>query len=172
MARLSAGVRFKLASEVDPAKAVYLINEGFVSRDWEDRFVTMLAAVLNPNTGELVMVNAGHMAPLLRRRDGSVTEIGEDAAGLPLGVAPDYEYLAYTHVLEPGDVVTIFTDGFSEAMNGERELYGLERLKAQLSSPVLNVRDFGQHILDDVHQFVDGHDQSDDMCLVCFGREE
>jgi serine phosphatase RsbU (regulator of sigma subunit) len=172
MARLSADVRFSLASEVDPAKAVYLINEGFVSRDWEDRFVTMLAAVLNPNTGELVMVNAGHMAPLLRRRDGSVSEIGEDAAGLPLGVAPDYEYQAYTHVLEPGDVVTIFTDGFSEAMNGERELYGLERLKAQLSSPVLNVRDFGQHILDDVHQFVDGHDQSDDMCLVCFGREE
>ena len=55
-------------------------------------------------------------------------------------------------------------------MNGERELYGLERLKTQLSSPVLTVRDFGQHILDDVHTFVNGHDQSDDMCLVCFGR--
>ena len=172
MARLSADVRFSLASEEDPAKAVQAINEGFAHQDWQDRFVTMIAAVLNPKTGDLMMVNAGHMAPLLRRRDGSVCEIGEDAAGLPLGVAPTFEYESYSHTLEPGDVVTIFTDGFSEAMNGERDLYGLERLKNQLSSPVLNVRDFGQHILDDVHQFVNGHDQSDDMCLVCFGREE
>jgi len=172
MARLSADVRFSLASEEDPAKAVQQINEGFAHHDWQDRFVTMIAAVLNPKTGDLMMVNAGHMAPLLRQRDGSVAEIGEDAAGLPLGVAPDFEYQLYSHRLEPGDVVTIFTDGFSEAMNGDRELYGLERLKQQLSSPVLNVREFGQHILDDVHQFVNGHDQSDDMCLVCFGREE
>jgi serine phosphatase RsbU (regulator of sigma subunit)/pSer/pThr/pTyr-binding forkhead associated (FHA) protein len=172
MARLSADVRFSLASEENPAKAVEQINEGFANRDWQDKFVTMLVAVLNPQTGELLMVNAGHMAPLLRRHDGKVSEIGEDAAGLPLGVAAGMEYQSYAHRLEPGDVVTIFTDGFSEAMNGQGELYGLERLTNQLSSPVLNVRDFGQHILDDVHQFVNGHDQSDDMCLVCFGREE
>jgi serine phosphatase RsbU (regulator of sigma subunit) len=172
MARLSADVRFSLASEENPAKAVQQINEGFARQDWGDRFVTMIAAVLNPRTGELLMVNAGHMAPLLRRRDGSVADIGEDAAGLPLGVAPGLEYESYSHRLEPGDVITIFTDGFSEAMNGERELYGLDRLKTQLSSSALNVRDFGQHILDDVHKFVNGHDQSDDMCLVCLGREE
>ncbi len=172
MARLSADVRFSLASEEDPAKAIQQINEGFAHHDWQDRFVTMIAAVLNPKTGDLTMINAGHMAPFLRLRDGSVAEIGEDAAGLPLGVAPGYEYQSYSHQLEPGDVVTIFTDGFSEAMNGERELYGLERLKKQLGSPLQNVSEFGQHILDDVHQFVNGHDQSDDMCLVCFGREE
>jgi sigma-B regulation protein RsbU (phosphoserine phosphatase) len=172
MARLSADVRFSLASEPDPAKAIQRINDGFVRQDWQDRFVTMLAAVLNPTTSELTMVNAGHMAPILRRRDGTVMEIGEEAAGLPLGVAADFEYEAYTHHLEPGDVLTIFTDGFSEAMNGERELYGLERLKTQLSSPAVSVVDFGQHILEDVNKFVDGHDQSDDMCLVCFGRVE
>ncbi len=172
MARLSADVRFSLASELDPSKAIQRINDGFARQDWQDRFVTMLAAVLNPNTSQLTIVNAGHMAPILRRRDGNVTEIGEEAAGLPLGVAEGYEYEAYTHNLEPGDVLTIFTDGFSEAMNGEGELYGLERLKTQLSSPAVGVVDFGQHILEDVNKFVDGHDQSDDMCLVCFGRVE
>jgi pSer/pThr/pTyr-binding forkhead associated (FHA) protein len=114
MARLSADVRFSLASEEDPAKAVQQINEGFAHHDWQDRFVTMIAAVLNPKTNELTMVNAGHMAPLLRRRGGAVEEIGEDAAGLPLG----------------------------------------------------------KHILDDVRKFANGYDQSDDMCLVCFGRAE
>lgn len=172
MARLSADVRFSLASEPDPAKAIQQINEGFAHHDWSDRFVTMIAAVLNPRTNELTMVNAGHMAPFLRRHGGAVLEIGEEATGLPLGVAPGFEYQSYTHVLEPGDVLTLFTDGFSEAMNGERELYGLERLKAQISSQAVNVADFGGHILEDVRQFVNGVDQSDDMCLVCFGRIE
>ncbi len=172
MARLSADVRFSLASEADPAKAVQQINEGFARHDWQDRFVTMLAAVLNPGTSELTIVNAGHMAPLLRRHDGSVMEIGEEAAGLPLGVAEGYDYESFTHKVEPGDVLTIFTDGFSEAMNNDRELYGIDRLKQQLGAPAISMVDFGQHILDDVHKFVDGFDQSDDMCLVCFGKVE
>jgi serine phosphatase RsbU (regulator of sigma subunit)/pSer/pThr/pTyr-binding forkhead associated (FHA) protein len=172
MARLSADVRFSLASEEDPAKAIQQINEGFAHRDWQDRFVTMIAAVVNPRSNELMTVNAGHMAPLLRRRGGSVEPIGEEEAGLPLGVAQGFTYQSYTHILEPGDVLTMFTDGFSEAMNGERELYGLERLRQQISSPAVSVADFGQHILEDVSRFVDGFDQSDDMCLVCFGRFE
>jgi serine phosphatase RsbU (regulator of sigma subunit) len=165
-------VRFSLASEEDPAKAVQQINEGFAHHDWGDRFVTMLAAVLNPRTNELTMVNAGHMAPILRRRGGVVEEIGEEAAGLPLGVAPGFEYQSYTHILEPGDVLTIFTDGFSEAMNSDRDLYGMERLKNQISSDAVSIEDLGQHILDDVRKFANGYDQSDDMCLVCFGRME
>jgi serine phosphatase RsbU (regulator of sigma subunit) len=172
MAKLSADVRFALASEEDAAKAIHEINESFVNRHWHDRFVTMVAAVVNPRTSELKTVNAGHMAPLLRRRGGKVEEIGEEASGLPLGVTSGYEYQSHTHILEPGDVITIFTDGFSEAMNADRELYGLERLKAQLSTPILDVVDFGQHILEDVSRFVDGYSQSDDMCLVCFGRVE
>jgi serine phosphatase RsbU (regulator of sigma subunit) len=132
----------------------------------------MICAVLNPKTNELMLVNAGHMAPLLRRNGGRVEEIGEDAAGLPLGVAPGMEYQSYSHKLEPGDVVTMFTDGFSEAMNADRELYGMERLKTQITSPQVSVADFGRHILEDVREFVNGVDQSDDMCLVCFGRVE
>lgn len=172
MARLSADVRFSLASEPDPAKAIQQINEGFAHRDWQDRFVTMIAAVLNPHTSEVVIVNAGHMAPLLRRRGGVVEEIGEEAAGLPLGVAAGYEYRSHRHVLEPGDVVTLFTDGFTEAMNADRELYGLERLKTQIASQTVTGTEFGKHILEDVGRFVNGVDQSDDMCLVCFGRTE
>lgn len=172
MARLSSDVRFSLASEADPAKAVQQINEGFSHHDWQDRFVTMIAAVVNPQTHELTIVNAGHMAPLLRRRGGVVEEIGDDVAGLPLGVAHGYEFAAHTCNLEPGDFLTIFTDGISEAMNSNRSLYGLERLRNGMGSPAMSVVDIGEHILDDVRRFVDGFAQSDDMCMVCFGREE
>jgi sigma-B regulation protein RsbU (phosphoserine phosphatase) len=112
------------------------------------------------------------MAPLLRRRSGNVESLGEDAAGLPLGVSDEFAYESVRHQLEPGDFLTIFTDGFSEAMNAERELYGLERLIQQVSSAAVSVEDLGQHILDDVREFVDGFAQSDDMCLACFGRVE
>lgn len=172
MARLSADVRFSLASEKDPAMAVQQINEGFARHDWQDRFVTMIVAVVNPHTNEVTLVNAGHMAPMLRKRGGEVVDVGEAAAGLPLGVAEGYEYEAFKFTLEPGELMTLFTDGFSEAMNSNRDLYGLERLKAQINSPAVSVVDLGQHILDDVNKFVDGYVQSDDMCLVCFGRME
>ncbi len=172
MARLSSDVRFSLASEEDPAMAVQQINAGFAQHEWEDRFVTMIVAVVNPKTNELTLVNAGHMAPMLRKRGGEVVDVGEDAAGLPLGVADSYEYEAFKFTLEPGELVTLFTDGFSEAMNSNRDLYGLERLKTQISSQAVSVVDLGQHILDDVNKYVDGFIQSDDMCLVCFGRME
>jgi serine phosphatase RsbU (regulator of sigma subunit) len=172
MARLSSDVRFSLASEPDPAKAVQQINEGFAHHDWHDRFVTMIVAVVNPAVNELTVVNAGHMLPLLRRHGGVIHEIGEEEAGLPLGVASGYEFASHVRKLEPGDVVTIFTDGISEAMNSDRALYGLERLRQGLANPTENVLDLGERILDDVRRFVDGFAQSDDMCIVCFGRAE
>jgi phosphoserine phosphatase RsbU/P len=170
MARLSSDVRFLLASEPDPALAVQKINAGFSNTDWQDKFVTMIVAVVDPQTQRLTLVNAGHMAPLLRHDGGRVELLGEEATGLPLGVTDDYPYEAHHRVLEKGDFVTIFTDGFSEAMNAERDLYGMERLMAEVGSPAVSVNDLGRHILEDVRKFVDGYAQSDDMCLACFGR--
>jgi serine phosphatase RsbU (regulator of sigma subunit) len=170
MARLSSDVRFLLASEPDAARAVTKINASFASHDWQDKFVTMIVAVLNPETHEMTLVNAGHMAPLLRHKDGMVVEIGEEQSGLPLGVTDDWEYESVVHQFEPGEFVTIFTDGFSEAMNADRDLYGMERLAKQIGCDTVSVADLGEHILDDVRRFVNGFDQSDDMCLACFGR--
>lgn len=172
MAKLSGEVRFHLASKDDPAHAVREINRLFARPDWEDRFVTMVVAVLDPNEHRLTLVNAGHMPPILRHIGGKVEEIGGEEAGLPLGVLEKYDYNSYTHPIEPGDFLTLFTDGISEAMNTEKQAYGLERLSAQISSPTATVADLGHLILDDVRAFVGGQQQSDDMCLACFGRED
>lgn len=172
MARLSSDVRFCLATEPDIARAIMRINYLFSQQDWEDRFVTMILAVVDPRTHEMTMANAGHMAPLLRSVDGKVVELAEEIAGLPLGVYEDYEYESITRTIEPGEFLTFFTDGFSEAMNADRELYGLERLTEAVGSAGLGVGELGQHILSDVREFVDGFAQSDDMCLACFGRGE
>jgi serine phosphatase RsbU (regulator of sigma subunit)/pSer/pThr/pTyr-binding forkhead associated (FHA) protein len=172
MAKLSGEVRFHLASEPDLAEAVNQINRLFSRSDWEDRFVTMVVAVLDPKNHDLVLVNAGHMPPFLRHSGGTVEEIGDEAAGLPLGVMEDYQYEAFCRPLAPGDFLTVFTDGISEAMNAEKQLYGLERLSNQVGSQAVSVVELGERILSDVRNFVGGQPQSDDMCLACFGRED
>ncbi len=69
-------------------------------------------------------------------------------------------------------MLALFTDGISEAMNEQRDLYGLERLRNLLGQPSAGVAEIGQHILDDVRDFVGMQPQSDDMCVACFGRGE
>jgi serine phosphatase RsbU (regulator of sigma subunit) len=170
MARLSSDVRFALATYEDPAQAVTAVNASFASHGWSDRFVTMIVAVIDPRDHKMTLVNAGHMAPLLRRASGEVIEVGDDEAGLPIGVSDDYEFEAFSTSIDPGESLTIFTDGFSEAMNAARELYGLERLMAQVAANSISVDELGHHVLDDVRCFVGDFPQSDDMCLACFGR--
>jgi serine phosphatase RsbU (regulator of sigma subunit) len=172
MAKLAGEVRFCLASEPDHAAAVCRINSTFASSGWDDRFVTFVLAVIDLEANELTIVNAGHMPPLLRRATGEIIEIGEEEAGLPLGVATDYKYESFKLPIQPGDFLSIFTDGISEAMNTSNDLYGLERLRKIIGTTAITVDSLGQHILDDVRTFVGGRPQSDDMCLACFGRDE
>jgi serine phosphatase RsbU (regulator of sigma subunit) len=172
MAKLSGEVRYCLASERTPAGALNRINASFCRSGWDDRFVTFVLAVLDLKTHEVTVVNAGHMPPLVRHAGGQVMTIGSAEAGLPLGVDADHEYQQCSRSLAPGDFITIFTDGISEAMNSANELYGLERLREQVGAKTASVEGLGRHILDDVKRFVGGRKQSDDMCLTCFGRAQ
>ncbi|MBX3412843.1 MAG: SpoIIE family protein phosphatase [Pirellulales bacterium] len=171
VAKLSAEIRFALASETDPALAVARMNASFIRGGWEDRFVTLIVAVLDTERNVVQIVNAGHMPPYLRHRDRRVEAIGGDAAGLPIGVDVDFDYEMVAVPLRSGDSLTFFTDGISEAMNAENELYGLERLEVQLHETTSDgITSIGRGVLDDVKKFVGRTPQRDDMCLVCFGR--
>ena len=170
-AKLSAEMRFCLATESTPAAAVTKLNNVFSQGGWEDRFITMILMVLNPPSGEVTLVNAGHMPPLARLGNQPVEMPGSENAGLPIGVTEDFDYDSYQLRLEPGDSLAAFTDGFSEAMNANEDLYGLEQLEARFADPVSSLSDLGRHILEDVKRHVAGHPQSDDMCLVCVGRD-
>jgi serine phosphatase RsbU (regulator of sigma subunit) len=170
MARMLAEARYHLAREPSPREAVNRMARGFGKLGWDDRFVTMVLMVLDCKTHEVTIVNAGHMAPILRRPDGKVEEAAEEITGVPLGVDPEWEYSEQSFQLEPGASLTAFTDGFSEATNADNNLYGMERLQAQVAAPAKTAKEMGERILADVEKFVDGYKQSDDMCLLCFGR--
>ena len=172
MARLSSDVRYCMATDDDLGDAISQLNNTFIRSGWDDRFVTLLAMILDPEKNLATVVNAGHMPPVVRHADLSIEEIGEEATGLPLGVVPDYAYQSFEFSMNEGDAIAMFTDGFSEAMNAEGELYGLERLRQRMAAKVPNFSELGSSILGDVRNFVGGTAQSDDMCLVCLGREK
>ena len=93
MAKLSAETRYCLASESSEAEAVGRINRAFCQTGWEDRFVTMVLAVLDPKRHNVTIVNAGHLPPLLRRGPGLVEPVGESVSQLPVGVDETVDYV-------------------------------------------------------------------------------
>jgi phosphoserine phosphatase RsbU/P len=170
MAKLSAEARFCLASEPTPAEAVTKLNQVFCGSGWEDRFVTLVLAVIDPGINQATIVNAGHLPPILHQNNDSIRLLGEEIANLPLGVDHQAAYEQCFVPLQPGDSLILYTDGITEAMNTADDLYTHQRLMVQLASDADGAAALGRRILDDVRKFAGSRQQSDDMCLVCVGR--
>lgn len=168
MAKLSAEARFALGSEPTPAKAVTMLNDRLAKMDLK-RFVTMILTVLDFNNGVITIVNAGHMAPMVRRKDGRIEEPSDDIAGLPLGIMEGLEYEQCTAELAPGDYLVQYTDGINESMNLAGELYTIERIKELVTAEVMPDV-LSDRLLKSVEQFVGTAPQADDMCMVIYGR--
>jgi hypothetical protein len=171
MAALSADVRYCLASEPDLGQAVARINETFLRGGWDDRFATLIVAVLDPATHRVTLCNAGHLPAFLRGPGGSVQAVAGDLGGLPLGMAAGREFRSCTVDIHPGAALVFCTDGISEALDHEDRCYGLERLEAVLTeSPETSAGDLGRRILADVERHAAGQVRSDDICLICLRR--
>lgn len=170
MAALSSDVRYCLASESDPAAAVSQINAGFSRSGWEDRFATLIVAVLEPRSGKVTIVNAGHIPAFLRDHSGRVRPVATAEAGLPLGVDTEHVYGRCAVELAEGDSLLLVTDGVSEAMDVQQRCYGLERLALVLSEPAQGATQIGRRVLGDVERHAAGQVRSDDICLICIGR--
>ncbi|NLE38190.1 MAG: serine/threonine-protein phosphatase, partial [Pirellulaceae bacterium] len=172
VSRLSAEVRYSLASQPSPGAAMARVNRVFCKPRWQDRFITMGLGVVDLERHQVTLVNAGHMSPVLHGRDETCEVVSHDASGLPLGVELDMEYRETTISLAPGESLTWYSDGITEAMNHENRLYGRQRLFDRIKgSDEGDVIALGERILGDVRQFVGNRAQSDDMCLVCLGRQ-
>lgn len=170
MAKTSGELKLHLANEESPGKAVSQLNDSMCASGVTGRFVTMVVAVIDAESEQVTVVNAGHMAPLLRHNDGEVKEIGVEQRCMSVGFFPNQKYQEYQFTLRPGDSLTMFTDGFTEAMNADEDLYGDDRVAEQLGKPASDLAQLGMNILTDLRQFFGDHPQSDDMCLVSFAR--
>jgi phosphoserine phosphatase RsbU/P len=117
------------------------------------------------------LVNAGHMPIMVRKTDGSIIEIEPDSVGVPLGVMEDYPFDVVDYTIAPGETCVIYTDGVSEAMNPDSDLYGVERLKSLMAAaPQGAAEELGKTILADVRKHANGRAQNDDITIMVFGR--
>ena len=169
MAKLSAEARYALASAADAGAAISILNDR-LCRLHVDRFVTAVLAILDPVKHTIGIASAGHMAPMLRNAQGEVTEPGDEAAGLPLGITAGMDYPTTNVDLAVGDTVTMYTDGLNEAANAADDLYTIDRIRQTVKATAGSPEKVGQTLVDDVCEFVGDAPQSDDMCLVTFGR--
>lgn len=167
MATFQASLRTLANSPVGLAEVVADLNRYACSNSQGGaRFTTAFLAELDPATGELTYVNAGHNVPLLRRRSGVVER--PEVGGIPIGVLADAAYQVGTTRLESGDWLVIFTDGVVEAMNATGEEYDEPRLVRVVdrdsgSAPAELLRS----LLAELDAFVGNTPQHDDMtCLL------
>jgi serine phosphatase RsbU (regulator of sigma subunit) len=109
---------------------------------------------------------------MIRKTDGSIVEFGGDVVGVPIGVIEDFPYGVTTRTIEPGETCVIYTDGVSEAMNPDSNLYGVDRLRELMQASIGGQADaLGKVILADVRKFANGRPQNDDITIMVFGRK-
>ena len=113
MALLLAMQRTLLDLGLDAAPLLERLNVQILRHAPSSRFITLLFVTIDPATGELVSVNAGHLPGLIRRRNGDVDRLTE--GGIALGMFEHSHYATQTTCLEPGDLLVIYSDGITEA---------------------------------------------------------
>lgn len=151
------------ASGQSPAAAMRLVNQGLLKRQIDARYATVFYAVLAAD-GTLTHCNAGHNPPLVASVAGARSLTG---SGMPVGLFGGAPYSDEQTRLEPGDVLIVYSDGVTEALNPAGEEFGEARLTAVVMAHRSDaLEDFLQHIVTEVQTFAAGASQSDDVTVM------
>jgi len=133
----------------------------------EQLFVTAFGAIVDIDSGEMQFANAGHEPPFMRTPRGSPERV-MDAGGPPLCVMLDFRYSTWRRKLAPGEWLCVVTDGATEAMNPQREFFGVERLRTALSWMPEDVepQELIRRLREDIVRFAAGAEPADDITLL------
>ncbi|GAK60409.1 protein serine phosphatase with GAF(S) sensor(S) [Candidatus Vecturithrix granuli] len=170
MMALSFGLlSIEARSEVLPAALLGILNNELRPHTERNKKNTALAYLqLSPrheDQWEFSTANAGLIAPLLRKKEGTLEWV--DVGGLPLGMVPNLQYHDVHGLLSPGDMLLLMSDGLVEAMSATGEMYGFERLEACLSAvSSQNAQAVHDAILQDMRHFTGDTEVHDDFTLV------
>ncbi len=165
MSNLHAALHSLISSEVDVAAISGRINNLIHAHTSQDKFITFFYAEVNTADKTMTYVNAGHNPPFLYHADGSYRIL--DKGGLILGVLPNMPYETETVQLQKGDVLFLYTDGVSEAINVKNRQFEEWRiqdiLKANLDK---SAEELMKVMINELQDFTMGAPQSDDITMV------
>jgi len=148
----------------DPAQLFNHVNKFLCGHAEVGRYATMFFGVLEDH-GNLDYINAGHPSPFLIRK--GVAEEAFTEGSYPVGLVPEAEYATASVKLEPGDTLVLFSDGVTEAMDPDDQLFGAPRLKEVLTGLMdTPLEEIQKTVLESVENFSRGAPQADDVTLL------
>ena len=170
MSSLHAAIHAQTTAKTPLLDTVNAVNKYLSDNTPSNRFVTLFIAELEPATGLLNFINAGHNPPLVARRDGRVEQL--PSGGFPLGIMPFGSYDLGQTNLQNGEALVIYSDGVNETVNPEDEEFGMERLtevvQQNLSKTAAGLRD---RIEGALSTFANGAAAPDDITMVIVKRQ-
>jgi len=174
MAMCRGALRSQAPGKLSPSAVLQAVNRQLYPDMKEDMFISMAYVVLNRRTGEALLARAGHDAPLLFRRESSLVECLNPkgmAVGIDSGGVFDRFCSDFAFCLESGDLLLLYTDGLTEALDSSGFEFGVERLRNAL---VANAGDGAVqtlHILSrSVIAFAGSQPQHDDITLIALRK--
>jgi len=172
MTMIRTALRLEARGNKNPADVLTKVN-AFVTEDIKKgMFVTMFYVILDSRERMIYFSSAGHN-PMILFRGKTKETYYLNPSGFPVGITlPDINLFAEKIQadrirLHPDDILVLYTDGITEAMNAKRELFGEERFLAAIRKyGHLDVVDFVKSIKDEILNFTGGFEQNDDITLV------
>lgn len=158
----------------DPGRVLSEVNGLLVENNEAAMFISVLYAVFDPRNGLLSYSNGGHNPPLVIHADGT-SNLLPLTGGIALGIVEGFQFDLESVTLVPGDMVVLYTDGVTEAINGEFEEFGLDRLQQLCVAQVgKRPQEANEAIFQGVKDFVGDAPQFDDItCMTfCFREPE
>jgi serine phosphatase RsbU (regulator of sigma subunit) len=170
MSSLHAAIHAQTGSHDTIVKTISAVNRYLADNIPANRFVTLFYAELDPESGALSFLNAGHNPPLIVHAAGTVEQLA--SGGLPLGIKADADYREGRTTLQHGDVLVLYSDGVTEAASPSGEEFGPTRLYEVVSRNVeasaAGIRD---RIESALTKFSQGTQAADDITLVIVKRQ-
>ncbi|MDT5272832.1 MAG: phosphoserine phosphatase RsbU/P [Acidobacteriota bacterium] len=170
MSSLHAAVHAQVASGRPITETVGAVNNYLADNTPANRFVTLFYAELDPLTGSLSFINAGHNPPIIAHEGGTLEQLA--AGGLPLGIVPGFDYREGRTQLRPSDVLVAYSDGVTESQNPSGEEFGTVRLQEVIAQNIgrsaAGIRDKIEAALS---AFAQGTPAGDDITLLIVKRE-
>jgi phosphoserine phosphatase RsbU/P len=166
MATFQASLRALASASGSLSELVSGLNRQVCANSQTGRFTTAFLAELNPATGDLSYLCAGHNPPILKRENGTFERLASD--NIPLGIELKENYKTGTTRLEPHDLLVIYTDGVTEARNEDRDGFGEARLVSSIQTAGAERSSLTlSNIMQTLDEFVGAAPQHDDItCMV------
>src|SRR6267143_5700914 len=170
MSSLHAAIHAQAGSHDTLVETISAVNRYLAENIPPNRFVTLFYAELDPDSGAVSFLNAGHNPPLIVHAAGTVEQLA--SGGLPLGIKADADYREGRTTMQMGDVLVIYSDGVTEAASPNGEEFGPTRLYEVVSHNVeasaAGIRD---RIESALTKFSQGTQAADDITLVICKRQ-